>query len=160
MSDINQYSVLLSREGGILDLISPQGEVMSSIAVPAGRVRASKYLDLVPPGWRLEVAEGLEVFHPAPRLGSKRGSLPYPYAGGVIEVGANPDFRPTSASREEAQLRQTVARLGRIEDRLVKRMKALEAIERIPRSQEVIEPPAPEPAPKPQPEPAPADEKQ
>lgn len=150
---INQYSVFVSRDGGILDIVSPHGEILSSIAVPAGRVRASKFLDLVPAGCRLEVAEGLEVFRPASRVGSRRG--PLPYGEGAHMSGANPDFTPTLASRLEVETRQQVARLNRLGNTLEQRLKALDKIERIPDAP-VIEPVKPEPAPAP----APADEKQ
>lgn len=130
MSAINQYSVFVSREGGLIDIVSPHGEIVSSIAVPAGRVRASKFLDLVPPGCRLEVAEGLEVFRPMARLGSRRGALPY--GEGAHLTGANPDFTPTSATRLELQTRQELARLNRLGNTLEKRLKSLDAVERIP----------------------------
>lgn len=153
MSVINQYSVFVSREGGLLDIVSPAGEIVSSIAVPAGRVRASKFLDLVPPDCRLEVAEGLEVFQPVARVGSRRGSLPY--GEGAHMTGANPDFTPTTATRLEVETRQQVARLNRLGNTLERRLKALDKVERIPDAP-VIEPVEPEPAPAP----APADDKQ
>lgn len=152
MTGINAYSVFLSRDGGILDVVSPEGEIVSSVAVPAGRVRASKYLDLVPPGHKLEVAEGLEVFHPAARLGSRRGGLPYPYKGGVIEVGANPNFVPTNAASLEGRLRLQMRKLAQVGQSIERRFKALEKVERIPSPVpapvEVIEPAEPAPAPK------------
>lgn len=151
MNAINQYSVFVSREGGLLDIVSPHGEIVSSIAVPPGRVRASKFLDLVPPDCRLEVAEGLEVFQPMARLGSRRGALPY--GEGAHLTGANPDFTPTSATRLEVEMRAKLAKLDRVSSTYEKRLKALDKIERVPDAP-VIEPVEPEPAP------APADDKQ
>lgn len=151
MSGINQYSVFLSRDGGLLDVLSPEGEILSSFAVPAGRVRASRYLDLVPQGCTLEVAEGLEVFQPPPRLGGPRGVLAY--GEGSHLTGANPDFMPTSATRLEVEMRAKLAKLDRVSSTYEKRLKALDKIERIPDAP-LIEPVEPEPVSAP----APADE--
>lgn len=151
--EINRYSLFLSRAGGVLDVVSPDGEVVSSFAVPAGRVRASRYLDLVPPGHKLEVAEGLEVFQPPARVGSRRGPLPYGYLDGVVAVGANPDFQPTSASSMEGRLRLQMRKVAQIGQTVERRLRQLEKIERMPEAQaapaEVIEA-APAPSPEPE----------
>lgn len=124
-SEIRKNSVFLSAKGGVLDIIR-DGEVLASIAVPAGRVSAAEYLDLVPLGASLEVAEGLAVLHPREAVGIQ------PYGQGSHDTGANPDFQPTSASRMEMQMRLTLNQLQASTAALEARQRALESIERVP----------------------------
>lgn len=150
--EINRNSVIVSKDGGVLDIISEHGERLTSIAVPAGRVRASQYLDLVPRGATLEVAEGLVVFHPRSRVGI------LPYGEGSHESGANPDFQPSSASRMEREMRLQLDRLKANNDRIERRARALDLIERVSRTESPApasdaarngESPAPSPASRP-----------
>lgn len=145
--EITSKSIIVSRNGGNLDVISEDGELLSSIAVPAGRVRVAQYLDLIPEGASLQAGEGLEVHRPRHRIGIQS------YGKGSHETGANPDFRPTSASRMEREMRLTLSKMQAATARVQARERALATIERIPQAAapetvEVIEPaPAPAPAP-------------
>lgn len=137
MNGIRPNSVFLSVAGGQLDIVR-DGEILASVAVPAGRVPASDYLDLVPEGAWLEVSDGLAVMDP-PR--SRRNVGIQPYGAASHESGANPDFAPTSASRMEMQMRLTLSKMQAATARLEARQRALDVIERVP--------PAPTPAPAP-----------
>lgn len=124
--EINSASIFVSSLGGVLEFVSPDGELLASIAVPPGRVPAREYLELLPDGAALEVSEGLAVVQPRSGLGVQR------YGEGSHHSGANPDFRPTSASRNEREMRLTLARMQSATARLEARAAALASIEVIP----------------------------
>lgn len=123
---INRKTLLVSDKGGKLDIVSEDGELLASVAVPAGQVSALPYLDLVPIGASLQVSEGLALIQRPHRIGIQR------YGDGSHDSGANPDYRPTSASRFEREMRVTINRLQAQERRVDARLKALSAVERIP----------------------------
>lgn len=124
--EINAKSVFLSASGGVLDFVSQEGELLASVAVPPGRVSARDYLELLPEGALVEVSEGLAVLHPRSAFGVQH------YGEGARDSGANPDFRPTSASRNEREMRLTLARMQSATARLEARAAALDLIEHIP----------------------------
>ena len=136
---LDRKTVLVSDTGGSLDIVSNDGEILASIAVPPGRVKASHYFDLVPGNASLQVADGLAVVQPRIAVGIQR------YGAGSHDSGANPDFRPTSASRMEREMRLTLSRMQAATDRLERRERSLAQVERIPKASasdpvEVIEP--------------------
>lgn len=146
MQEMNSRSFLVSSKGGTLDYVAPDGEILFSVAVPPGRVSAREYLDLVPEGCGVEVSSGLAVVNPRHGYGVQS------YGPGSHDSGANPDFRPTSASRFEAEMRLTLNKIQAQTARLEAREKALASIERMPvapapAADPVIEPIEPEPAP-------------
>lgn len=151
MQEINSRSFLVSAKGGTLDYVAPGGEVLFSVAVPPGRVSAREFLDLVPEGCQIEVADGLAVVNPRSGYGVQS------YGPGSHDSGANPDYKPTSASRFEYEMRLTLNKIQAQSARLEARERALASIERMPTA------PAPAPEPDPvlepfQPEPAPVAE--
>lgn len=85
-------------EGGVLDLISPDGEIVHQFHVPQGRHRASHWLDLVEPEYRLQIGKDCVCFQP--RMGAVRSQHPL-----ALKSDANPDFVPTSATRLEREMR-------------------------------------------------------
>lgn len=132
MQEINGKTVLVSAKGGLLDYVTPDGEVLFSIDVPAGRVPASYYLDLCPEGAKVEIASGVVAIQPK----SWAGIQASPWH---LDSGANPDFQPTSADRLQRQMRLTMAQMQADQRRIDARLAALQAIERIP----TAPPPAP-----------------
>jgi len=148
MQEINSRSFLVSSQGGTLDYVAPDGEILFSVAVPPGRVAAREYLDLVPEGCWVEVSSGLAVVNPRHGYGVQS------YGPGSHDSGANPDFRPTSASRFENEMRLTLNKIQAQTARIEARERALAAIERMPMASApapepdpVLEPVQPEPAP-------------
>lgn len=123
---ISAKSVIVSRNGGLIDIVSPDGEVLSSLPVPAGRVRAAEFLDLIPAGAHVQLGEGLELHSP------RSGVAVQAYGEGSHDTGANPDFQPTSASRLEREMRLGIARMQQATSRVEARERALARIERIP----------------------------
>ena len=135
MQEITRKSFLVSVAGGSLDYIDSDGVLAFSVAVPPGRVRAAEYLDLVPDGGFVEVADGLAVVNPRSGYGVQF------YGHGSHDTGANPDFAPTNASRLEREMRLTLARLQATDARLLARERALASIERVPVNPAPSDPP-------------------
>lgn len=125
--EINSRTILVSASGGLLDVVSPDGEILYQIAVPKGRVRASQYLELLQPGERVEIADGLVAFRPK----SGVGVIVHPEQ---MDSGANPDFQPTSASWQQRKMELTVAKLAASQKVLDAKLLALGSIERIPQA--------------------------
>lgn len=125
MNEIRRNSVFVSAKGGLLDLVR-DGEVLASLAVPAGAVPAAAFFDLLPDGAWFQVAEGLAVLEPRSAVGVQS------YGPGSHDTGANPDFQPTSASRLEMQMRLQLNQLQASTAALEARQRALESMERMP----------------------------
>lgn len=144
---IDRKTLFVSDGGGKLDIVSHDGELLASMAIPAGRVAAMPYLALVPGGATAEPV-GVAVMRPLHRIGIQK------YGDGSHDSGANPDFRPTASSRLEREMRLTLSRIQTSEKRVDAKLKALTKIERVPdapKEVEVIEKePAPTPAPAPE----------
>lgn len=145
MTELDRKSLLLSDGGGVLEVVTADGEVLAAVTVPAGRVRAAGYFDLVPPGASLQVASGLAVVQPRCRIGVQR------YGDGSHDTGANPDFRPTSSSRMEREMRLTLNRMQAATARVEARERQLAKVERVPRAPDPVADDAPviEPTPAP-----------
>lgn len=145
MGAIDRKTLLVSDGGGHLDIVSGDGEVLASVAVPAGQVSVLPYLDLVPEGASLQVASGIAVIRKPHRVCIQA------YGDGSHDSGANPDYRPTSASRMEREMRLTMARMQAQESRVVAKLRALAKVERVPdapAADDVIEPEPASPSPK------------
>lgn len=136
MQEINHKTVLVSANGGIIDYVTPDGEVLFSIDVPAGRVAAGEYLDLCPEGARVEIGNGLVAVQP--KSWAARQATPY-----HLDSGANPDFQPTSADRLQRQMRLTMAQMQADQRRIDARLAALQVIERIPTAPVLVAAPQP-----------------
>lgn len=127
-------SVFVSASGGVLDFVSEDGELVLAVAIPPGRVRASEYLSLCPPGCQPEISEGVALVEP--RAWGERQK----YGPGSHDSGANPDFRPTSATRLEKEMRFTLSRMQAATSRVEARERALARIERMPTRPAPVEP--------------------
>lgn len=130
-------SVFVSAAGGVLDFVSEDGELLLAVAIPPGRVRASQYLALCPPGGRPEISEGVALVEP--RAWGERQK----YGPGSHDSGANPDFRPTSATRLEKEMRFTLSRMQAATSRIEARERALSRVERMPTRSAPVEPDVP-----------------
>lgn len=139
VQEINASHTFASAKGGVLDVLR-DGEIVAQIFVPPGLHRARNFIADIPPGFEVQVGEGLAVF--APKSGFGRQA----YGPGSHESAANPDFEPTSASRLQAQLDQGLKRLAAVENRVEAKLKSLKAVEVIPTA------PTPAPAPVPAPD--------
>lgn len=150
---INPKSALVSAKGGELDYVGADGEILFSVAVPAGRVDARMYTELAPEGVEVQVAMGDLVEIP-PRAYAVKAK------GNRYESGANPDYQPERLSDGERMIRQQLALLtARVnETRAIALQKAAARVERVPEAPapaaqepssdviETVEPPAAEEA--------------
>lgn len=149
MEQISAKAVVLSEKGGSLHFVR-DGEVLASVAIPAGRVSLRPYAELAPEGASIALDPGLVPLQPRKRGRAQK------YGKGSHESGANPDFRPTSASRLEKEMRLTMAKMQATQRSVEARLRALQKIEIMPRGpgldQPVIEAEPPkDPAPSPLP---------
>ncbi len=126
MQEVTRRSFLVSAKGGNLDFLSGDGELLYSVFVPAGRQQARDYLDLVPVGGSVQVSDGLVVIEP-------RLAVAVQHPDGLYESGANPDFKATSASRLETEMRLSISRMQAATARMDAREAALAAVDRVPR---------------------------
>lgn len=127
MKELDHRCKLLSKDGGVLDYVSPEGEILASVQVPAGLHRAKPYFDAAPEGVIVQVGCGLVAVPPRSAVGV------VPYGDGSHDTGANPDWRPMSNADQLArQMRLAVDRMNRNSDRLERKMRAQAALERIP----------------------------
>ena len=126
MQTILLNSIFLSAAGGTFDVLAPDGEVLATLGVPAGRVGAAQYLDLIPMDGGIDCGDGLSLIEPAP-IGAVIRGVDY------FDTGANPDFQPSSADLMQRQLRVAVAHIqARADETIDARMRALQSIERVP----------------------------
>lgn len=148
MSNIHRKAVFLSTTGGQIDYVTPDGEVLASVAIPPGRIDAAPYLDLEVDGASPQIV-GVAVLNPRSAYGAVE------YGKGAHETAANPEFQPTPTSALEAEMRHMMRKMQVSERRREARMAALESVEHIPRrepdpvSEEITPAPAPSPAPAP-----------
>lgn len=130
-------AILLSADGGSLDMIR-DGELLASIAIPSGRVLIADYMGLLPDGAWYETTT-LAVVQPRSLISSQT------FGEAAFASGANPDFRPTTASRFEVETRQMISGMLANQRGLEAKLRAYSSIERVPDNPA----PAPEPAPEP-----------
>lgn len=132
MREITRKTFLVSATGGTLDYASADGEILFSVAVPPGKISAREYLDLIPPGGHIQIADGLVAVNPRSAYGLQA------YGPGSHETGANPDFVPTSASRMEKEMRLMLNRMTAATNRVEARERQLATIERVPRAPDPV----------------------
>ena len=125
-SQLHPNGKIVSAHGGTLDYVDADGQLLFSVAVPAGVRLAREYLDLAPGGVSVEIAEG-DLVAISPR--SWASVQP---AQTDVESGANPDYQPTSADRLQRQMRHNLAVMQAEQKSLNARLERLAAIERIP----------------------------
>ena len=144
---MQRSAALVSSAGGRIDYVTPDGEVLLSVAVPPGAATAGPFIDLCPSGAIMDVQGTIAVIPPRSFHGRQR------YGEGSHDTGANPDFQPSSADRMQRELRLTLARMQQATSRVEARERALASIERIPTREPDPEPVieaediTPEPAP-------------
>lgn len=126
MDQIHPYCRIVGSERGqTLDAVDADGVVQLSLQLPAMSL-VKDYADLLPQGCKWDFA-ALYVLPPKSAAG--RAKYPDPY-----ESGANPDFRPTSASQLENEMRLAVRRMNAAtaEVRNAARQKAAAKLDVIP----------------------------
>lgn len=136
MNELHPNGKIVSAHGGTLDYVDQDGQLLFSVAVPAGVRLAREYLDLAPAGVDVQIADG-DLVHLLPRNWASVQP-----AQTEVESGANPDFQPTSADRLQRQMRHTLAMMQSEQKSLNARLERLSAIERIPAAPKAEQPAA------------------
>lgn len=128
--EIRRNCVLVAdaANGGVVDVVSPDGEIVHRFHVPQGRHRASQWLDLLEPGYQLQVSEGVVCFQP--RMGAVVSTHPL-----LMASDANPDFQPSAEYRRDLEMRAMLGELREMKLALTKEKRMAEAAK-----VEVIEP--------------------
>lgn len=129
MQEMQRNWLFVSAKGGQIDFVSVmddnEGEVMASVAVPAGRVPVNEYFDLCPDGCVMQLSKGLAALPP------KGGVAIHPHPE-MYQSGANPDFQPSSADAMQRQLRAAMFSIAQANKRVDAKIAKLMEIERIP----------------------------
>lgn len=122
--EVDLRTVLVSSDGGTIDVVAADGEVLASIGIPPGRVQAADYFDILPPGAHFEVSKGLAAMQP------RSGVVKTGYGRDAILTDANPDFQPTQVSEMERQMRAAMSHMMQVSTRLERREAAQEDVQR------------------------------
>lgn len=113
--EVHLNTVLVSAKGGTIDIVSAEGEWLASVGVPAGRVQARDYFDLLPLGAHFEVSEGLAAIQP------RSAAVVTGYGRKAVQTDANPDFQPTQVSELERHMRATLTHMQQVSTRMERR---------------------------------------
>lgn len=116
--------VFVSAQGGTIEWLSEDGEVLASVPVPAGFVSARDYLGFAPDADQIQLSPGLSL------VSRPRFSGIQKYGVGSHYSGANPDFRPASATRLEREMRLTLSRMQQATSRVEARERQLAKVQR------------------------------
>ena len=131
--EIGRKALLTSKAGGELHVVQ-DGVILGSIFIPVGETLAGPYLDRLPEGASLAVGKGVAVLPPRSFHGVQS------FGEAAYETGANPDYRPTSASRLEREMRLTLNRMQAATTRIEARERAFAAVERVPQAPAEVPP--------------------
>lgn len=116
MQEINRNSILVAQSGGgLLDLVSEDGEILAQLPIPEGRHKPNRWLELQGPGQQIQVASGVVVFHPTTRVGI------LDFGAAKYESAANPDFRVTTAQRQARDFELRLRKMEVAQQRLHRR---------------------------------------
>lgn len=106
MQQMTRNSVIVAPiGGGILELISADGEILAHFPVPAGRSKATRWLDLCGPGQTLSPGDEVMVLEPSHRIYTQT------FGDEAFTSSANPDFRVSSADRFSRNLDRRLRKL-------------------------------------------------
>jgi hypothetical protein len=115
MYDLDRTRFLVGLAGGEITAVDEDGEVQWTIGLPAGVHEGSQYLDYMQPGFTITVERGV-----TPMVKQARRARANPQRSTRYESGANPDFRPRIATREQAQMRRMAEAMNKTADKAAK----------------------------------------
>lgn len=119
-------SYFVSADGGSMEFIDENGEVVAQAPIPPGRVSVRDYLDIGRDAVEVRLSAGVMLVEP------KSGVHRQKYGSGSHHTGANPDFRPTSADRMAREMRLTLNRMQAATARVEARERQLAKVQRVP----------------------------
>jgi len=102
-ADVRDATIFVELGGAEVSGVTPEGEVLFTQGLPAGRVRASDFLPF------MEQSELLLVRGHFTAVAARRGRTKrVTYGEGAARTGANPDWRPRTESKFEREMRATI----------------------------------------------------
>lgn len=117
--DLARFTLLVPKEGGEVILYDESEVEVFRCGLQPGVHQAKQFVGALPRGGGLL---------PSPKVAAvdtKSGRAAFSHYGpGTYETGANPDFKPTLASEQEARLRRLVERAELANEKLAKAEKA------------------------------------
>ncbi len=128
MQNVQRRDKLLPHKGNVLEFMSSGGEVFGELALPVGvLVDLAQYFDLLAPGDTLRVSPSCTVITPRSWSGI---AVPV----GLTDSAANPDFVPTSATRQALEMQRMLGEMRYLNSQAVAaaRAAALASVEVIP----------------------------
>ncbi|CAD0186692.1 hypothetical protein RUESEDTHA_03602 [Ruegeria sp. THAF57] len=132
--EMKAAKLLVGTQGGDLRIVTPDGEIFAEIGLMPGIHEASEYMAYVLPGYTVEVGPGVTAMQPP----SGRNA-PIKYGADAYKSGANPDWEPTVATRQQRQMEMTLAKINAKSKALDKKFAAMEELHANQRREEVID---------------------
>lgn len=124
MQEINRNSVIVAGpQGGSLDLVSEDGEILAVFPVEPGRSKGTRWLDLVGPGQELQASDGIVVLEPSHRIRLMT------FGEEAFTSAANPNFQVTNAMRQSRELDRRLRKLEVAQSRVLAREAILDRVE-------------------------------
>lgn len=105
-AQISQATIFVELGGAEVSVVTPDGEVLFTQGVLAGRCDAAEWLPFMEPQELLRI-NGHFTAVAARRGRTKRVT----YGEGATKTGANPDWRPRTESKFEREMRRTIGAL-------------------------------------------------
>lgn len=118
MQEMQLNWFFVSAKGGTIDFVTPEGELLMQVAVPAGRVGVREYLELCPEGAEVQISKGLVAVPP-------KGGYAVQVHPEALETAADPDWQPTSADPMQRKLMSIVQKLASDNASLNRKVSAL-----------------------------------
>lgn len=112
----------ISPGGCTVDVMDADGVVVGTFGLPAGKVSVAPYLPLFVEGGDVKFNGDVTVWHPPHAAGIQK------YGEGSHDSGANPDWKPTSATRLEREMRGMLNKVAQQSSVLDARLAALNSI--------------------------------
>jgi len=105
-ADVRDATIFVELGGAEVSGVTPEGEVLFTQGLLAGRVRASDFLPF------MEQSELLLVRGHFTAVAARRGRTKrVTYGEGATRTGARPDWRPRTESKFEREMRATIGAL-------------------------------------------------
>lgn len=123
----------VSDTGGKIDYIGDDGELLLSVSFPGGKVKCRPYIEMCPAGAKMQVSGGGVIMPPR----SGYGVVEHP---DMLKLGANPNFKPSSADPAMRQLQQIVGKLQANDARREAKIRQLQSIQHIPKAPPEVKP--------------------
>lgn len=127
MQKLQRNAILMTAiSTGSVTLMADGGEVIAEVGIERGMTPVAPFLDMLPEDGYLLPSEGVTLYLPPHAVGIVE------YGQGAFDTGANPDFQPTSATRQEKEMRLMLRRMHMATTKIEARAAALDSVERIP----------------------------